>query len=57
MVDVNRETERIFGTWVKLSNAEEILALLELLVSELRRRQYEVIYHIQPPTEPRGGRS
>lgn len=48
-MEVEREMERIFGTWVKLSKDEEILALLELLVSELRRRQHEVLYNVQPP--------
>ncbi len=49
MVEVKREVERIFGTWVKLSKDVEILALLELLVSELRKRQHEVVYDVRPP--------
>jgi hypothetical protein len=48
-MEVGREMERIFGTWVRLSRDEEILALLELLVGELKRRQYEVVCNAQPP--------
>ncbi len=49
MTEMKREVERIFRTWVKLSKDEEILALLELLVSELRGRQHEGDYDVQPP--------
>ncbi len=39
--------DRVFGTWLRLSKDDEILALLGLVERELRRRGYTVKLEIQ----------
>ncbi len=38
--------ERLFGTWLTLSRDEDILILLALTQTELRRRRYDVTLEI-----------
>lgn len=41
--------ERTFGGWLRWSRTEEVLLLLDLVVSQLRQRGYTVTYTVQPP--------
>ncbi len=45
------KVERVFGGWLRWSRASEVLALLELVVSQLRRRGFTVTLTIQPPLD------
>ncbi len=44
--------ERLFGTWLTLSRDEDILILLALIQTELRRRRYDVTLEIARAASP-----
>ncbi len=44
--------ERLFRTWVTLSRDEDILILLALTQTELRRRRYDVVLEIARAADP-----
>ncbi len=46
---IGNEIERIFGPWLTWSRDEEVLALLEAVVSALRRRGYTVSQEVRQP--------
>jgi len=41
--------ERVFGGWLRWSRDAEVLGLLDLVVSQLRRRGFSVTLTVQPP--------
>jgi len=46
---LREDLQRIFEPWLIWSKDEEILVLLELVVTALRRRGYTVSHEVRPP--------